>query len=122
MALPMLTGAGKHAASDTDVSDPSVVPLGIPLICGPGAITTVMVLMGQHSSILHWIVVLAGLLAALTVTALVLLVSPRILRLMGRTGIMVITKVMGLIVCAIGIQFIIDGIRPVIIEIVTSVP
>jgi small neutral amino acid transporter SnatA (MarC family) len=40
---------------------------------------------------------------------------------MGRTGIEVVTKVMGLIVCAIGIQFVIDGVRPVVIEILSSV-
>jgi multiple antibiotic resistance protein len=120
MALPMLTGVQKHAAPDAVGTDPSVVPLGIPLICGPGAISTVMVLMGQQSSVLHGAVVLIGLLAALTVTALVLVVSPRIVKLIGRTGIEVITKVMGLIVCAIGIQFVIDGARPVIIDILRS--
>jgi multiple antibiotic resistance protein len=117
----MLTGAHKHAASEDTSTDPSVVPLGIPLICGPGAISTVMVLMGQQSSVLHGAVVLVGLLAALTVTALVLFVSPRIVKFIGRTGIEIVTKVMGLIVCAIGIQFVIDGVRPVIIGILNSV-
>lgn len=122
MALPMLTGAHKHAPAEDDAAnDPSVVPLGIPLICGPGAISTVMVLMGQQSSALYAAMVLVGLILALTVTALVLIISPRIVKLMGRTGIEVVTKVMGLIVCAIGIQFVIDGVRPVVVEILSSV-
>jgi multiple antibiotic resistance protein len=121
-ALPMLTGAHRHAASSEGElhTDPSIVPIGIPLICGPGAISTVMVLTGQQSTALHTVAFFAALCGALALTALVLVVSPRIVRLAGRSGIEVITKVMGLIVCAIGIQFVIDGVRPVLLEILAS--
>ena len=124
MSMQMLTGGDRSHGDDVDVSgtDPSIVPLGIPLICGPGAISTVMVLVGQNTSAWHLVSFLIALVLAIAATALVLIVSPVILRLIGRTGVEITTRIIGLIVCAIGIQFIIDGVRPVALEILSAVP
>jgi multiple antibiotic resistance protein len=120
IGLPMLTGRGHAAKSDEPHQDPSVVPLGVPLIGGPGAITTVMVLMGQTRSAWHVAVLLGAVALALVATCAVLIVSPAILRRLGPAGLELVTKVMGLIILVIGIQFMIDGIRPIAVEILRS--
>lgn len=120
IGLPMLTRAN-HEAHDVAASeDPSVVPLGVPLIGGPGAITTVMLLMGQAEGALHTTALFAALLAALGATLAVLLVAPSILRRLGSAGTQLLTKVMGLIVVVIGVQFIVDGVRPIAVDILRS--
>ena len=120
VGLPMLTGKehgkeGPHAGRD-----PSVVPLGVPLIGGPGAITTVMVLMGQSTGALQIAVVMAALLLAMVATCAILVLSPLLTRHLGAAGLELVTKVMGLIILVIGIQFIINGIRPVALEILRA--
>lgn len=120
IGLPMLTRAS-HESHDVAASDdPSVVPLGVPLIGGPGAITTVMLLMGQAQGALHTTALFAALLAALGATLAVLLVAPSILRRLGSAGTQLLTKVMGLIVVVIGVQFIVDGVRPIAVDILRS--
>jgi multiple antibiotic resistance protein len=121
IGLPMLGGSahGSTTAVDKD-SDPSVVPLGVPLIGGPGAITTIMVLMGQTTSAFHVVAVIVALLFALAATAVLLIVSPRILKRLGSGGLELITKVMGLIIVVIGVQFIVDGARPILVDILKS--
>jgi multiple antibiotic resistance protein len=122
MALPMLVNSPREERETAEaVGDPSVVPLGMPVICGPGAITTVMVLMGQSSSGWHVASLVAAIVLVVATTALFLVISPAILRVVGRSGLKVVTQVMGLIICVVGIQFILDGLRPVVIGIL-SIP
>lgn len=122
MAMQMLLGKERSANNNESLNlDQAIVPLGIPLICGPGAISTVMVLMGQNRSISHVAVLILAIILVIVLTALVLLVSPNIVKLIGKSGVAVITRVIGLIVCTIGIQFIIDGLKPVIVNILSSV-
>lgn len=125
MALPMVRGAGHeppHAAQAPDAAaeDPSVVPLGIPLIAGPGAMTTVMVLMGQTSSAAHVASFFAALVLALAASALVLALAPRALSRMGPAGLEIVARIMGLIVLVVGIQFIVDGVRPIALEVLRA--
>lgn len=124
MAMPMLTGAERQAPEDGEAAhagDPSIVPLGMPIIAGPGAISTVMVLMGQSASTLEAISLIVAIVGVISVTAAFLIVSPGLVRFIGKSGIHVVTQVMGLIMCVIGIQFIINGLRPVVIDILSSV-
>lgn len=114
LGLSMLRAAGGHESAETAKGDPSVVPLGIPLIGGPGAMTTVMVLMGQSQSSAHVAMLAGALIAVLLVTALLLAAAPAILARLGPTGIELTTRVMGLIVLVIGVQFVIDGLSPVV--------
>lgn len=100
---------GQHADPD---HDPSVFPLATPLIAGPGAIASMILLMGQAGP--DWGAKLAvlGLLAAMMVsTFLFLLAAPPIERLLGRTGTIVITRLLGMLLAALAVQFVIDGIR-----------
>jgi multiple antibiotic resistance protein len=121
VGLPMLVRPG-HGHDDTapDSSDPSIVPLGVPLIGGPGAITTIMLLMGQSSTALHTTALFVALALALMLTFIVLLLAPKLMSKLGNAGTQLITKVMGLIVLVIGVQFIVDGIKPIAIEILKS--
>lgn len=92
--------------------DPSVFPLATPLIAGPGAIATMILLVGQSGP--GWIGTFAvlGLLAAMILaTYLFLLASPPLERLLGRTGTVVITRLLGMLLAALSVQFVIDGIR-----------
>jgi multiple antibiotic resistance protein len=102
------------------VRTPRSSPLGVPLIGGPGAITTIMLLMGQSTSSLHTTALFVALFAALGATFGLLLLAPRLLTRLGKSGTALITKVMGLIIVVIGVQFVIDGSKPIAIDILRS--
>ena len=92
--------------------DPSVFPLATPLIAGPGAIATMILLVGQSGP--GWggtVAVMGLLLAMMLATYLFLLASPPLERLLGRTGTIVITRLLGMLLAALSVQFVIDGVR-----------
>lgn len=98
--------------SDPD-HDPSVFPLAIPLIAGPGAIAT-MILLVSEASPFGWsgpAAVIGLMLATVLATYLFLLAAPPLERLLGRTGTIVITRLLGMLLAALSVQFVIDGIR-----------
>jgi multiple antibiotic resistance protein len=93
----------------------SVVPLGIPLLAGPGAISTVMIYEGSAGS--DPFVILATFVAIAITTAatfFVLRYGQRILRSIGRVGVMAMTRVLGLLLAAVGVQFVVNGIAGVL--------
>lgn len=92
--------------------DPSVFPLATPLIAGPGAMATMILLVGQSGP--GWAGVLAVHLVMLVVVAsafALFLISGPLERLLGRTGTMVITRLLGMLLAALSVQFVIDGVR-----------
>ena len=100
---------GQHADPD---HDPSVFPLATPLIAGPGAIATMILLVGQSGPGWSGTVAVMGLLLAMMLaTFLFLLASPPLERLLGRTGTIVITRLLGMLLAALSVQFVIDGVR-----------
>jgi multiple antibiotic resistance protein len=106
---------------ESEREDPSIVPLGIPMIAGPGAISVVMILVGQSKDMLHIVCIGAAILANIGLTLAILLAAPSVAKRMGVTGQKVISKVMGLITAVIGIQFMIDGLTTVYVSIQKSV-
>lgn len=91
--------------------DPSVFPLATPLIAGPGAIATVILLVSQTGG--TWpgtLTVLCLLYSMMLVTFGCLLAAPPMERLLGRTGTIVITRLLGMLLAALSVQFVIDGI------------
>jgi len=94
-----------------DKADVSVFPLGVPMLAGPGATSTVMVLVSRAHGAVEYSVVLVSIAVTLTLTYWILRFATVITRRLGRTGMNVLERVMGLIVSAVAIQFIIDGIR-----------
>ena len=96
----------KDANSRDDIS---VFPLATPLLTGPGAITTVVVLMGSAGSIAEKAVVILGITLTYTATLFILQFSDYFDRVLGVTGIMVLTRVMGLILGAVAVNFVAAG-------------
>lgn len=95
-------------------ADVSVFPLAIPLIAGPGALTSVVLLMGRASGDLaQQAALLAIMFLVLAITLVCLLATAQLMRLLGQTGINVITRVFGIITAALAVQFILDGLGAV---------
>ena len=92
----------------------AVVPMGIPLLAGPGAISTVMIYEGSAAGD-PWIVVatFVAILVTAVTTFVVLRLGQPILRALGRTGVMAMTRVLGLILAALGVQFVLNGVAAV---------
>jgi multiple antibiotic resistance protein len=107
--------ATQEASGDTEEGaakeDAGIVPLGIPMLAGPGSISTVMVLVGQVPGILCW--EMGAILGAITLTSLVsywvLGGAGRVLKLLGETGIRILVRIMGLLLVALAMQFFVNG-------------
>jgi multiple antibiotic resistance protein len=108
--------ATQEAMGDTEEAshkeDAGVVPLGIPMLAGPGAISSVMVLMGQSPSLWHWQT--GVVLGAIGITALssywVLSAATQVRSFLGETGIRILVRIMGLLLVALAMQFFVNGL------------
>jgi len=106
----------QEAHGDTEEAaakeDAGIVPLGIPMLAGPGAISSVMVLVGQVPSIWHW--EMGAILGSIAVTCLisywVLAGASRVRKVMGETGIRILVRIMGLLLVALAMQFFVNGL------------
>lgn len=92
-------------------ADVGIIPLGLPLLSGPGAIAAVMVLVGKAHSIVERAVVHGTVLVVSFLAFLILRSATPLARFLGKTGINVIGRVMGLLLAALAVQFVIDGVR-----------
>ncbi|HEU4522332.1 MAG TPA: MarC family protein [Thermoanaerobaculia bacterium] len=106
--------------AELDPSSVAIVPLGVPMLAGPGAITSVMVLVNLYPRVEQKAAVIGAILGAGLACYLVLLAAMPLSRVMGDRGRAVFAKIMALLLGAIGIQFIINGIRPVFIDILKA--
>ena len=91
--------------------DPSVFPLAIPLIAGPGSIATMILLVGQQPGIGGLLTVLGVMLAVLAVMLVLFMAAGLLERMLGRTGINVVTRLLGMLLAALSVQFVLDGLR-----------
>jgi multiple antibiotic resistance protein len=93
--------------------DISVFPLAIPLLAGPGAITTVLLYTGGRD--LAGTAVFVGfLLVVLLITLVALPLSPRIMRPFGEIGANVLSRVLGVLLAALAVQFVFDGLESIL--------
>ena len=92
--------------------DPSITPLAIPMIAGPGSITTVMVLRAEASTAVGLATVGGAVLVILLLTGVILWAADRVLLRLGQTGMKVVEKLMGLLVTVIAVQLILNGVTP----------
>lgn len=90
--------------------DASIIPLGMPMLAGPGAISTVMVLIGESHTMWRRGVVYTAILVTSFVAFLVLAAAGRVRRYMGETGIRILMRLMGLLLVALAVQFIANGL------------
>lgn len=92
--------------------DISVFPLATPLIAGPGAISAVILLTtGTGGFNLEWLFVVGALLAMLLLCYLAMLSAMPLQRLLGLTGLAVVSRVVGVLLAALAVQFLLDGIK-----------
>ena len=94
-----------------------IIPLGIPTLAGPGSITTVITLTAQADNNMQLTGLYGAIVAVMLLSWMVLAVSPFIVQRVGRTGMNVMTRLMGLLIMVIGVQFIIEGVRTVALDI-----
>ena len=113
-ALDMLferrTRRREDQAEEEVEDDPSVFPLAIPLIAGPGAIATVILLVGQTDGTAGYFAVLGVLAGVLALVFMMFLSASVLERLLGKTGITVVTRLLGMLLAALSVQFVLDGL------------
>jgi len=91
--------------------DVAIVPLAIPLLSGPGAIATAMVLMARDTTLTATLPVLAAIVITFVLSYLILRASGLVQRVLRQSGVAIVERVMGLILAAIAVQFIADGAK-----------
>ena len=94
-----------------DPVDISIFPMAMPMIAGPGSIASVMLLMSQSNGIEQSAIVLAAMLSILLLTLVALLAAGPIMRIVGAKIEAVVSRLLGVLLAALAVQFVIDGIR-----------
>lgn len=125
MGMDMLQARLGHVKIKDDevkkyITDISVTPLAIPMICGPGAITNAIVLMEDATTFLKKIVLLVSISLIMMLTYFILYSSSRLIKLLGQTGINVMMRIMGLIVMVIAVEFFFSGLKPIVLDILNG--
>lgn len=104
----------QESSSDTEDAthkdDAGIVPMGIPMLAGPGAITSVMVLVGQAQDLREHIAIYSAILITCAASFLVLGSAARVARTMGETGIRILVRIMGLLLVALAVQDFVNGL------------
>ncbi|MFL5928221.1 MAG: MarC family protein [Gaiellaceae bacterium] len=111
VALEMLRGSDFPGGDPNAPEDIALVPLATPLVAGPGAIATAIVLWRGHSSVSGHIAVLAAIVLAVACVGLALIVAERVTRATSPAVLSFLTRVFGLLLSAIAVQLVVDGVR-----------
>ncbi len=120
IAIDMVFARSSGATSTTDdeeteaagSDDISVFPVATPLIAGPGAIGAAILLVAQaEGDLLRTAPVIGALLAVLLLTFVLMILAAQVQRVLGVTGVQVVTRVMGILLAALAVQFLFDGIK-----------
>jgi multiple antibiotic resistance protein len=118
IAFDMIEGQGHFNRLDTSSSlvaaeyrDTALVPLAMPLLAGPGAISTILVLTSRSRSRLEDLLIFAALTLVMVLTYLAFRFAEQLLGLMKESGMRLLTRVMGLILAALAVEFVIQGLR-----------
>ena len=93
-----------------EAEDVSIFPMAMPMIAGPGSIASVMLLMARNDGLERSLVVLAALATILLLTLAALIAAGPLMRLLGHKIEAVITRLLGVLLAALAVQFVIDGI------------
>jgi multiple antibiotic resistance protein len=119
VALRMLH-PGKDEYSGEELEDVAIVPLAFPLTAGPGSITTVMLLMSQANGFVEYFSVFVAILVSIVLSYVGMVYAGRLASAIGKEGLHVVTKIMAIIVLAIAVQFLINGVTDVAVHILHS--
>lgn len=109
ISLKMIFQNSSQIFEDPQLPDPLLVPIAVPALAGPSAITTVMILRGGQQ--IPAAEILMALLLVSAMTGLVFLLGPRISRLIGLRGIKAIEKLFGLLLCLVAVSMMLEGVR-----------
>ena len=104
----------KETLEASDIEDLSIAPIGMPIIAGPGAITSVMLLSSQANTMVERVFFYFNIIFVLTLTYFILKLAKKISYKFGMIGIRIIQRIMGLILVVLAVQFIINGINPIV--------
>ncbi len=102
-----------EAEEGAEKEDAGIIPLGIPMLAGPGSMSSVTVLMTQNTDWAHRAIVLAAVATSSLVSFLVLAAADKVGSRLHGTGIRIMTRLMGLLLTAIAVQFVLNGLRDV---------
>jgi multiple antibiotic resistance protein len=94
--------------------DVAIIPLAMPLLAGPGTITGVMVLVAQSRAALQLVSIVVAVVLVSTISFFLLRAASKVQSLLGTTGLHIITRVMGLLLAAISVQFVLNGLAAVL--------
>jgi len=112
MLFERRTPRREKTAEEDEGPDPAVFPLAMPLIGGPGAMTTMILLTGQYSGeASNQVMVHVMMVAVLMIVFLMFISSSLLERVLGHTGINLVTRLMGMFLAALSVQFVLDGLR-----------
>jgi multiple antibiotic resistance protein len=95
-------------------NDIAITPLGIPLTCGPGAITASIVMMNDANTVFLKLLLSGTILLVILITLIFLLSARKVMRALGDSGNKVLMRIMGLIVMVIAVEFLFSGLKPII--------
>jgi multiple antibiotic resistance protein len=112
----------EEEAEGVERPDVSIFPLAIPMLAGPGATSTVMVLVSRAERVWQYVVVFGAIAATALASYWLLRGALRVERRLGRTGMNVLQRVMGLILAATAVQFIVEGASNVLPTVVSGLP
>jgi multiple antibiotic resistance protein len=102
---------------ESNTSDISFSPMAMPMLSGPGSISYLITMYNQHSDLMQRVTIVASIVACTVLVYICLRVAPFLVRVIGPGGLNSIARIMGFIVIAIGVQFIVDGMVHLIQEI-----
>ncbi len=102
--------SAQRAVTEDVIRHLAVFPLAIPLIAGPGAISATILLSGRFADALGRSLLIAIIVVVLAITYLIFMLAERIDGLLGETGRMVLTRLLGVILAALSVQFVADGV------------
>ena len=109
IALRMVFRHPEGIFGDPPGGEPFLVPLAIPSIAGPSALATVMLMATRSPA--QWLSWIVALTAAMAATTIVLLGAHRLQRLLGERGMLAVERLMGLVLTALAVQMLLDGVR-----------
>lgn len=99
-----------------EVDDVSVFPMAMPMIAGPGSIATIMLLMAKAEGTEQTLVILGAMVAVIALTLLALIAAGPLMRLLGSNVEAVITRLLGVLLAALAAQYVIDGVKAVLVS------
>jgi multiple antibiotic resistance protein len=100
-----------EVAESAERGEVSLVPLAVPMLAGPGAITTVVVLAEQYKIFVSKLAVLGSAFLVLLLTLALFWEAERLFKMVGQTGLNLLTRIMGLILIVLAVQYILSGVK-----------